>query len=936
MDYLRFDLAFKHLTNHDPFPWQCALYERFKNRDFPDACNLPTGLGKTNVIAIWLIAWLNEPTKIPRRLVYVVNRRTVVDQTTTEVENIHTNLLTFDMIPMEQRELAISTLRGQFADNRKWSADPSRPAVICGTVDMIGSRLLFNGYNVGFRGRPLHAGFLGQDALLIHDEAHLEPAFQALVETIQKEQHEREGSVAMPWPKLRVMALTATPRGGGRVFHLTDTESHPPATLPEPTEPLHHVWHRLGARKALKLTPVKRGDLARSIGATARDRWKESGKAVLVFVRTIDDVKTVHEQLTDKNLGVPEAQVLLLTGTLRGLERDGMVDTEVFRRFQLKTPPDGKTIYLVCTSAGEVGVDISADHMVCDLTTLDSIAQRLGRVNRRGGRRLHSAWIRDESEIDLYYESDPDPKQKDKPFEKARWHTLEILKRLRKSDADPSRHDASPAALLELQLTGEDREAAFAPPPTILPATDILFDSWALTTIRDKLPGRPAVGPYLHGIADNVSQTTIAWRAELDLLNDDVNPQAKLRAIFAKHRIRPHESLTVRSYQVTRFLKEITAAKVRPDLLDARLALIFNRNIELRTVAELIEDSGILNAEPTLVLPASFWGLDESGMLSFAKSQAPDRARVPSLDVADIEGYEREKEMKPRLRILIKGGDDGWRASPLPGGTPLPAALDLRADSSGQLVRKVENQAKKLRLKIRHRVSIQVDAEGDAASELICLSPVPQETVKSEQTLREHVGQVEDEAARFAAVLLANDKVFNAALRFAAAWHDEGKKAERWQRYIGGPNGEGEPLGKSADWRNPKLLAGYRHEFGSLLRISVDVAHGFFADAPGTLNPQQQSDALDLALHLIAAHHGYARPHFITAWDEDFPSAECETAHVECIRRYARLQRKYGRWGLAYLESLLRAADAAASRMIGVDPEVDDDDETLTSDGGES
>ena len=34
---------------------------------------------------------------------------------------------------------------------------------------------------------------------------------------------------------------------------------------------------------------------------------------------------------------------------------------------------------------------------------------------------------------------------------------------------------------------------------------------------------------------------------------------------------------------------------------------------------------------------------------------------------------------------------------------------------------------------------------------------------------------------------------------------------------------------------------------------------------------------------------------------------------AEVPRRFARLQRKFGRWGLAYLESLLRAADYAAS-----------------------
>ena len=70
-----------------------------------------------------------------------------------------------------------------------------------------------------------------------------------------------------------------------------------------------------------------------------------------------------------------------------------------------------------------------------------------------------------------------------------------------------------------------------------------------------------------------------------------------------------------------------------------------------------------------------------------------------------------------------------------------------------------------------------------------------------------------------------------------------------------------------------------------------------------------------MVLHLIAAHHGRARPHFPAdeAFDPDQPSALTDSVAREVPRRFARLQRKYGRWGLAYLESLLRAADWAAS-----------------------
>ena len=71
----------------------------------------------------------------------------------------------------------------------------------------------------------------------------------------------------------------------------------------------------------------------------------------------------------------------------------------------------------------------------------------------------------------------------------------------------------------------------------------------------------------------------------------------------------------------------------------------------------------------------------------------------------------------------------------------------------------------------------------------------------------------------------------------------------------------------------------------------------------------------DLVLHLIAAHHGRGRPHFTSdeAFDPDAQSTVLDAFAIEVPRRFARLQRTYGRWGLAYLESLLRAADWAAS-----------------------
>ena len=90
-----FQEFFDAATGNSPFPWQEALYDRFvsdRDDNIPASCNLPTGLGKTSVVAIWLIALAKRPEKMPRRLVYVVNRRTVVDQTTDEVMKLRDRL----------------------------------------------------------------------------------------------------------------------------------------------------------------------------------------------------------------------------------------------------------------------------------------------------------------------------------------------------------------------------------------------------------------------------------------------------------------------------------------------------------------------------------------------------------------------------------------------------------------------------------------------------------------------------------------------------------------------------------------------------------------------------------------------------------------------------------------------------------------------------
>jgi CRISPR-associated endonuclease/helicase Cas3 len=103
----------------------------------------------------------------------------------------------------------------------------------------------------------------------------------------------------------------------------------------------------------------------------------------------------------------------------------------------------------------------------------------------------------------------------------------------------------------------------------------------------------------------------------------------------------------------------------------------------------------------------------------------------------------------------------------------------------------------------------------------------------------------------------------------------------------------------------PLDLNNYRHELGSLIDVRKEAEFEGLDDA-----------TRDLVLHLIAAHHGRARPHFPAdeVFDPEQPANLVATIAREVPRRFARLQRRYGRWGLAYLESLLRAADIMASQ----------------------
>jgi len=855
-----FSMTFAALTGVPPFPWQTTLYEHFIKGDYPESASLPTGLGKTSIIAVWLCALATKPDTTPRRLVYVVNRRTVVDQTTAEVvrlcesltqtselselRNTLTKLCALPLPKPDASPLAISTLRGQFADNGAWCADPARPAVVVGTVDMIGSGLLFSRYTRGFKTRPLHAGFLAQDALLVHDEAHLEPCFQSLLETIVATQ---KGDADLR--KLHVIALTATNRA-------ETGNNTAPFTLTEADRENETADKRIHAAKRLSLIPLGGGDTLNA-RLVALAKAQPAGRAVLVFTRSVATVLKIAAEL---NKGEHKGRVAMLTGTMRGEERDALVEKNaVFQRFlpdkdraKHIEPPTG-TVFLVATSAGEVGVNLSADDMVCDLSTYESMAQRFGRVNRFG--------LRDDSEVTVVHETKFDPT---KPIETARERTLELLQQLDGS--------ASPAALDTLPAVA--RAAAFSPPPTRREATDIQFDAWALTSIRKPIAARPPVAPYLHGESKwQPPETHLAWRDDLDFIH--ITDHA-LESFLETFPLRPRELLRDTTDRIFDTLGDLVAARLQsgnplPDawLIDefgtvrklplAPLALSakpkkdrsYDEEAKLKREKDRIADA-------TLLLPTSLGGLDSMGMFSTS-------TKAPAIDCSSIARRQSDIPDNSSYFSRVVSTEDAeeptyflWFASP-----DEPAAKRVGATTA--------------------------------------------------ETLEDHTAAVTANAASLAAKLLpgapaAGEPNLGRCLVVAARLHDLGKNRAPWQRNLGNLDYDASNpatiFAKSCRKMRPRNVAEYyRHEFGSLLD----------AERHPEFNSLTETER-EITLHLVAAHHGRARPHFPV--EESFDTSGNTAATVvaaDTPRRFAQLQKRFGRWGLAWLESLLRAADYAAS-----------------------
>ncbi len=104
--------------------------------------------------------------------------------------------------------LDVHQLRGGMYRDDAWVRSPLQPAVIASTIDQVGSRLLFRGYGLrGGSMWPVHAGLAANDSLLVLDEAHCSNPFLQTLDAIARYRRRAERPLELPF-QYSVMSAT--------------------------------------------------------------------------------------------------------------------------------------------------------------------------------------------------------------------------------------------------------------------------------------------------------------------------------------------------------------------------------------------------------------------------------------------------------------------------------------------------------------------------------------------------------------------------------------------------------------------------------------------------------------------------------------------------------------------------------------------------------
>lgn len=867
--------------------------------------------------------------------------------------------------------LAVVRLRGGAPKEPDWIRTPIQPTVVVSTVDQVGSRMLFRGYGVSDSMKSVHAGLLGTDALFLLDEAHLSQPF------VQTAQDTRIFQSSEPWSQdqapttFKIVKLSATQ--SDKAALVGDERANIGPLLREDDRAHEVLGSRLGATKTTELikSEAKLDDAAfgKDFAEQAFNLAQTIKAEPLVIAVVVNRVRRARQifdemikrgarafndvsQEEGKGAADTTPEVALLIGRTRDLDRQALLDDLLP---YIKAGPDRRererTLFVVATQSIEAGADLDFDALVTEIAPLDSLRQRFGRLNRMG-RSIEARGIIIAASDQVSKAAKPDPIYDDRMRET--WAFLnENCQVVGKGKEAHGVIDFGIRASQAWVPTDDALAKLISPRPDapVLLPRDIAF--WTMTSPISAVD--PEVSLYLHGPKSGAGDVEIVWRADID---DEMPEQEWIDRVSV---CPPSglEALSVPIGEAKRWLRGVAKADV-PDVESGdgndeedersmrkwRKALRWRGADSERTA--LIENGSISPGE-MIVVPSSRGGCDRWGWDPRSSEPVRDLGResnrlhrnrnILRLSRASPEqGFDAENEKAEASRLSEMGdrkiiaeyapamGEDelfepAGRTRVLRSAKGQPLALErvvrLKRGSSGRTTAVARFAAE------------EAAATGVAATEGDDGMFVPVGAVR----LDAHCRGVSVRARDFA-VALGLDPILVEDIALAGLLHDSGKAHPAFKRLlygtavlaaVGGP-----PLAKSAKQRGSRvayaeacrragLEVGARHEVASL------------AFAEEYLKTSSANDA-ELVLWLIGTHHGYGRPFFpLVEWprvdgEKIKPGLGEQGLIATCTRSVAmltaswadiaaRVQERYGPWGLARLEAILRLADHRQSEV---------------------
>lgn len=962
-----FDPYFRAVHGHAPFPWQARLLRQVVEQGWPALLDLPTASGKTATLDIALFHMALEATlppharRAPRRVFMVVDRRLIVDQAHERARSIAHKLAGEPDNPvlasmaqalrrLSASEIPVATaiLRGGLPRDRTWARTPDQPLLGVSTVDQVGSRLLFRGYGVSASSRPIEAALLGNDALILLDEVHLAyPFAEALGALGRYRAHEHDQAPLCP--RWQVVALSATPATpGSSVFRLDDDDRAEP-----------ELARRLNTRKPARLVAVatkgeeaaRRATFVQACVDGALTFQRAGRRAVAIVVNRVDTARRVFEALTaaradaaamadpldldalQSSTEVADGQApsrpecVLLTGRMRPFDRDlanKLIESRVRAGHERASD---RPLFVVATQCIEAGADFDFDALVTECASLDALRQRFGRLDRLGH-------VGDASAVVLARADQVKADADDAVYGPAlaeTWRWLHEqpqpvdfgIAHLKLPPAGQSATTAGAAAGISLdRLMPPLRHA-----PIMLPAH---LDAWVQTSPAPAVD--PDVGLWLHGLdVEGLDEVQIVWRADLteatlDLASSTDSGLEELSERLEACPPRPPESLSVPIAAARRWLLGQDEAPLADVTLPEHEERSRREQQRSRTAARWqggatkVVTAYQLHPGDTLVVPATYGGLQ-------AHSRTWDpTAHRPVRDLGDL--VQARDTLRLDANYLAQWGlanvptrDENaplaeWRQALRPWLdelTPPPSFAKIVRALQSQPGFRIIGELALVARRVKAADDVDITTEPDISSFTEATRDI---------TLADHSAGVRDQARAFAERCgLPEPLAQDIAL---AAWlHDIGKADPRFQTWLRNDPvptarllaksrlGTRERAAREAARRRAGYPAGGRHE---LLSVAL---------ATGTPLMAGAHDA-DLVLHLVASHHGFARPfapHAADAtpeavrleWDGhviEAPSVHAlERLDSPVPERFWRLVRRYGWYGLAWMEAVLRLAD---------------------------